>query len=100
MAKSRWPDHDGSIRRISHERPPPRVGGARAARQRRLHLPDLRHEEGRRALPRVPLELSTMRWSRLSRRAGIGIAAGIAAFAATAVLALTRNGSAGSAALP
>jgi hypothetical protein len=41
-----------------------------------------------------------MRWSRLSRRAGIGIAAGIAAFAATAVLALTRNGSAGSAALP
>jgi hypothetical protein len=38
--------------------------------------------------------------SRLSRRAVIGIAAGLAAFAATAALALTRNGGAGSAALP
>ena len=41
-----------------------------------------------------------MRPSRLSRRAGIGIAAGIAALTATLVLALTRNGNAGSAALP
>jgi len=38
--------------------------------------------------------------SRPGRRASIGIAAGIAALAATAVLALTRNGSAHSAALP
>jgi len=38
--------------------------------------------------------------SRPSRRASIGIAAGIAAFAATAVLALTRSGGAGSAPLP
>jgi hypothetical protein len=38
--------------------------------------------------------------SRPSRRASIGIAAGIAALTATAVLALTRNGSARSAALP
>lgn len=41
-----------------------------------------------------------MRWARLSRRASIGIAAGLAAFAATAALALTRNGGAGSAPLP
>jgi hypothetical protein len=41
-----------------------------------------------------------MNWSRPSGRASIGIAAGVAALAATAVLALTRNGSAGSAALP
>jgi hypothetical protein len=41
-----------------------------------------------------------MRRSRPSWRASLGIAAGIAALAATAVLALTRNGSAGSAALP
>ena len=41
-----------------------------------------------------------MKRSRPSRRASIGIAAGIAAFAATAVLALTRSGGAGSAPLP
>ena len=41
-----------------------------------------------------------MKRSRPSRRAAIGIAAGIAAFAATAVLALTRNGGAGSATPP
>jgi hypothetical protein len=41
-----------------------------------------------------------MKWSRPSRRAGIGIAAGLAAFAATAALALTRSGGAGSAPLP
>jgi hypothetical protein len=41
-----------------------------------------------------------MKWSRPSRRASIGIAAGVAAFAATAALALTRNGGAGSAPLP
>jgi hypothetical protein len=46
------------------------------------------------------LELTTMKRSRPSRRASIGIAAGIAAFAATAVLALTRNGGAASAPLP
>src|SRR6266550_2667706 len=34
------------------------------------------------------------------RRAAIGVAAGLAAFAATAILALTRNGAAGSAPLP
>jgi hypothetical protein len=33
-----------------------------------------------------------MRWSRPRRRASFGIAAGLAAIAATAVLALTRNG--------
>jgi hypothetical protein len=36
-----------------------------------------------------------LRWTRLSRRASIGVAAGLAAFAATAALALTRNGGAG-----
>ena len=41
-----------------------------------------------------------MNWSRPSGRSSIGIVAGIAALAATAVLALTRNGSASSAALP
>jgi hypothetical protein len=41
-----------------------------------------------------------MKRSRPSRRASIGIAAGIAAFAATAVLALTRNGGAATAPLP
>ncbi len=41
-----------------------------------------------------------MRWSRPQRRASIGIAAGVAAFAATTALALTRNGGAGSAPLP
>jgi hypothetical protein len=41
-----------------------------------------------------------MRWSRPRRRASIGIAAGLAAFAATAALALTRNGGAGSTPLP
>ena len=41
-----------------------------------------------------------MKGARPSRRAGIGIAAGIAALVATAALALTRNGNAGSAALP
>jgi hypothetical protein len=40
-----------------------------------------------------------MKRSRPSRRAAMGIAAGIAAFAATAVLALTRNGGATSAPL-
>jgi hypothetical protein len=46
------------------------------------------------------VEIASVRWSRLSRRAVIGIAAGLAAFAATAALALTRNGGAGSARLP
>ncbi|MDT4891980.1 MAG: hypothetical protein QOE97_1015 [Pseudonocardiales bacterium] len=41
-----------------------------------------------------------MRWSRPQRRASLGIAAGLAALAATAALALTRNGGAGSAPLP
>ena len=40
-----------------------------------------------------------MRWSRPRRPAAIGLAAGVAAFGATAVLALTRHG-AGSAPLP
>jgi hypothetical protein len=38
-----------------------------------------------------------LRWSGLSRRASIGVAAGLAAFAATAALALTRDGGAGTA---
>jgi hypothetical protein len=41
-----------------------------------------------------------MQWSRPRRRASFGIAAGLAATAATAVLALTRNGGAGSTPLP
>jgi hypothetical protein len=41
-----------------------------------------------------------MKRSRPSRRAGIGIVAGVAAFAATGVLALTRTGGAGSASPP
>ena len=41
-----------------------------------------------------------MRWWRPQRRASLGIAAGLAAFAATTALALTRNGGAGSAPLP
>jgi len=41
-----------------------------------------------------------MRRSRPQRRASLGIAAGLAAFAATTALALTRNGGAGSAPLP
>ena len=41
-----------------------------------------------------------MKRSRLSGRTGIGIAAGVAAFAATALLALTRNGGAASSSLP
>jgi len=41
-----------------------------------------------------------MRWSRPQRRASIGIAAGVAALAATTALALTRNGGAGPAPLP
>jgi len=41
-----------------------------------------------------------MRWRRLSWRASIGIAAGLAAFATTAVLALTRNGGAAPAPIP
>jgi hypothetical protein len=41
-----------------------------------------------------------MNWSRSHRRASIGIAAGVVAFSATAVLALMRNGGAGSTPLP
>ena len=41
-----------------------------------------------------------MSWTRLGRRATLGITAGVAAFAATAALALTRSGGAGPAALP
>jgi hypothetical protein len=41
-----------------------------------------------------------MKWSRPHGRASIGIAAGIVAFAATAVLSLMRNGGAGSTPLP
>ncbi len=41
-----------------------------------------------------------MSWWHQRRRASIGIAAGLAAFAATAALAVTRNGGAGSAPLP
>jgi hypothetical protein len=46
------------------------------------------------------LELSIVKRSRPSRRATIGIVAGLAAFTTTGVLALTRNGGAGSAPLP
>jgi hypothetical protein len=46
------------------------------------------------------VEIPSLRRSRLSRRASIGIAAGLAAIAATAVLASTRSGAAGSAPLP
>jgi hypothetical protein len=48
----------------------------------------------------MPVEIAPMRWSRPGRRASIGIAAGLAAFAATAALALTRSGGAGSTPLP
>jgi hypothetical protein len=41
-----------------------------------------------------------MKWSRPRRRATLGILAGLAAIAATSVLALTRNGGAQSTALP
>ena len=43
---------------------------------------------------------SAVSWWRRHRRSAIGVAAGLAAFAATAVLALTRNGAAGSTPLP
>jgi hypothetical protein len=43
---------------------------------------------------------SAVSWWRRHRRSAIGVAAGLAAFAATAILALTRNGAAGSAPLP
>jgi hypothetical protein len=46
------------------------------------------------------VEIASVRSSRLSRRASIGIAAGLAAFAATAALALTRNGGAGAGSAP
>jgi len=46
------------------------------------------------------LGLEAMKWPGLRRRASIGIVAGIAAFAATAVLSLMRNAGAGSAPLP
>ena len=46
------------------------------------------------------MAIPPMSWSRLSRRAAIGIAAGLAAIAATAALALTRNGGVGSPPLP
>ena len=41
-----------------------------------------------------------MNWSKPHRRASIGVVAGIVAFAATAFLALMRNGSAGTTPLP
>jgi hypothetical protein len=43
---------------------------------------------------------SVVSWWHRHRRSAIGVAAGLAAFAATAILALTRNGAAGSAPLP
>jgi hypothetical protein len=46
------------------------------------------------------VETSAVSWWHQRRRASIGIAAGLAAFAATAALGLTRNGGAGSAPLP
>jgi hypothetical protein len=48
----------------------------------------------------VPVEIAPVKWRPLGRRATLGIATGIAAFAATAGLALTRNGDAGPQALP
>ena len=47
----------------------------------------------------MPVEIPSLTWSRPRRRAVIGLAAGVAAFGATAVLALTRH-EAGSAPLP
>jgi hypothetical protein len=75
------------------------MGGAQAACQPLLQLPYLRYETSGWALTRVPLELSTVKRSRHSSRATIGIVAGLAAFITTGVLALTRNGGAGSAPL-
>jgi hypothetical protein len=46
------------------------------------------------------VETSAVSWRHSHRRASIGIAAGLAAFAATAILALTQNGAADSARLP
>jgi hypothetical protein len=46
------------------------------------------------------VETPAVSWWHQRRRASIGIAAGLAAFAATAILALTRNGAAGTAPLP
>jgi hypothetical protein len=48
----------------------------------------------------MSVEIPPVKWRRLGRRATLGIAAGIAAFAATAALALTRGGGAGPTALP
>jgi hypothetical protein len=48
----------------------------------------------------VPEEIAPVRWQRLGRRALLGIVTGVAAFAATAALALTRSGDAGPQALP
>jgi hypothetical protein len=46
------------------------------------------------------VEIPPLKWRRLGRRAALGIAAGVGAFAATAALALTRGGGAGPTALP
>jgi hypothetical protein len=64
----------------------------------RHNVPNL--ETSERAAVGMPAEISTvMRW-KPRRGASIGIAAGLAAFAAAAALALTRNGGAGPAPLP
>ena len=49
-----------------------------------------------RALAQVAARSSGMKWPRGRSRASIGVAAGLAAFGATAVFAVTQNGSAGS----
>jgi hypothetical protein len=46
------------------------------------------------------VEIARVSWRRLGRRSTLGISAGIAAFAATAALALTQSGGAGTASLP
>ena len=50
--------------------------------------------DNRRTLARLTLEHPTMRWQWPRTRTAVGFAAGVAAFAATAVLALTQNGGA------
>jgi hypothetical protein len=60
----------------------------------------MRPETSRRAHTRVHLGMSAVRRRWPGTRTSIGIAAGVAAFAATAVLALTQNGGAGSERVP
>jgi hypothetical protein len=85
-----WGRGDAYHARVPRRRLVPRSRAARCHRASPVQLPGVRRQTSRQTLRRMPVAAEAMNARRLRSRTLLGAAAGLAAFAATAALALTR----------